>query len=300
MTSPDRPDPRDADVVTPSLLREWALPEPGSDKNARGRTLVVGGHTDTPGAVLLAAEAAARCGAGKLQVATVRQAAPHLAVAMPEALVRGLPQTAQGDVAAEAADEVVGLADGCSAVLLGPGMGDVDAVCELMAHVVPRLDTTVVLDAAALAYVGPDPDRLRHLAGRCVLTPNRQELSLTLGVDRDDVEQDPAGHVVRLAERTGCVVSCGGPTTWIADGDGRLWQDAAGGVGLAASGSGDVHAGVVVGLAARGAGPAQAAVWAAHLHSRAGDRMAAAVGPLGYLAREVAAEVPRVLAEIDV
>jgi ADP-dependent NAD(P)H-hydrate dehydratase len=66
------------------------------------------------------------------------------------------------------------------------------------------------------------------------------------------------------------------------------------------SGSGDVMAGIVTGLAARGATPAQAAVWGTFLHGRSGDRLAAAVGRMGFLAREVLAEVPRVLAEIEV
>ncbi|GMA87903.1 hypothetical protein GCM10025868_31530 [Angustibacter aerolatus] len=78
----------------------------------------------------------------------------------------------------------------------------------------------------------------------------------------------------------------GGATTWTASPDGRLWRDGAGGGGLGTAGSGDVLAGVVAGLSARGAEPAQAAVWGAHLHGRAGDRLAVEVGPYGYLARE--------------
>jgi NAD(P)H-hydrate repair Nnr-like enzyme with NAD(P)H-hydrate dehydratase domain len=60
-----------------------------------------------------------------------------------------------------------------------------------------------------------------------------------------------------------------------------------------------VLAGIVAGLVARGASPEQAAVWANHLHGRAGDRLSASVGRLGYLAREIPAEVPKVLAEIE-
>ena len=66
----------DAVTVTSAVLREWPLPAPGTGKESRGRTLVVGGSDRTPGAVLLAAEAALRCGAGKLQVATAASVAP--------------------------------------------------------------------------------------------------------------------------------------------------------------------------------------------------------------------------------
>jgi ADP-dependent NAD(P)H-hydrate dehydratase len=292
-----RPEPT---VVTSAVLRGWPLPDPGNDKESRGRVLVVGGHVETPGAVLLAAEAALRCGAGKLQVATVADAAGRLAMAMPEALVRPLPQTPGGDIAEDAAERILDLALDCRAVVLGPGMGDPDACCELLERVVPHLTCTVVLDAVAHAYVSARADVLERLPGGCVLTPNADELARTLDLSRDDLDRAPGTHAAALAERTRAVVRCGGPQSWIAAPDGRLWRDDSGGIGLGVSGSGDVLAGVVAGLAARGADPAQAAVWGSALHGRAGDRLAADVGPLGYLAREVAQQLPRVLTEIEV
>ena len=77
---PSRPE---AALITPPLLREWALPEPTGGKNARGSILVIGGSSQTLGAVLLAAEAALRAGAGKLQVATAESVAPFAATALP-------------------------------------------------------------------------------------------------------------------------------------------------------------------------------------------------------------------------
>jgi NAD(P)H-hydrate repair Nnr-like enzyme with NAD(P)H-hydrate dehydratase domain len=59
-----------------------------------------------------------------------------------------------------------------------------------------------------------------------------------------------------------------------------------------------VLAGLVVGLVGRGADAAQAACWATYLHSAAGERLASAVGGVGFLARELVDQVPRVLAEL--
>lgn len=292
--------PTTPETVTAATLRDWPLPPPGTGKEARGRTLVVGGSARTPGAVLLAAEAALRCGAGKLQVVTARSVAPSVAVALPEALVMGVPETSGGDLDPGAAEDIIELADACSAVLLGPGMLDVDVSADLVGAVVERLRDTVVLDAVGLAFVGGRPDGLRHLDGRAVLTPNPTELALTLDVDPGEVQGDPAASTRKLAAATGAVVTCGGAESWIATPDGRTWLDRTGGVGLGVSGSGDVRAGIVTGLAARGAEPAQAAVWGTYLHGRAGDRLAAQVGRLGFLARELLPEVPRVLAEVEV
>jgi len=296
MPTPSRPEPV---TVTAAVLREWRLPQPGADKESRGRTVIVGGSDQTPGAVMLAAEAAIRSGAGKLQVATVAPLAPHVAVALPEALVLPLPAVG-GDIAPAAADDIVELAREASSLLLGPGIRDVDQCVALLAAVVPRLEGPVILDATAIAYVGEDVERLHHLDGRAVLTPNRKELALTLGVSPDEVDADPGGCALRLARAARVTVSCGGPESWVAAPDGRLWCDQSGGAGLGVSGSGDVFAGIVTGLTARGATPDQAAVWANHLHGRAGDRLASDIGRVGFLAREVPAQVPRVLDEIEV
>ncbi len=222
-----------------------------------------------------------------------------VAVALPEALVLPLPETG-GDIAPSAADLVLELAGDAAAVLIGPGARNIDQCRTLLDSVLPELAVPLVLDAAGIAYVDGELTGLRHLGGRAVLTPNRKELALALDVDNKEVEADPAGMTLRLAQATQTTVVCGGAESWIASPDGRLWCDQTGGYGLAVSGSGDVFAGIVAGLTARGAGPEQAAVWASQLHGRAGDRLAAAVGRVGYLAREIPAEVPRALAEIEI
>ncbi|MCI2239853.1 NAD(P)H-hydrate dehydratase [Paenibacillus sp. TRM 82003] len=293
----------DAVTVTSAVLREWPLPPPGVGKESRGRTCVVGGSERTPGAVLLAAEAALRCGAGKLQVATTASTAPTLGVALPEALVLALPANDEGGIdpsCGAEGSELAELAQGAHAVCLGVGTVGEAAVVELLEVLVPPLRQTVVLDALGLAPVTRDASFLHHLDGRAVLTPNPQELAIVLGVDEEEVERDAAAAARELARRSRCVVAAGGGESWIAAPDGRLWLDVSGGAGLGVSGSGDVLAGIVTGLCARGADPVQAAVWACHLHGRAGDRLASSVGRLGFLARELPAEVPRVLAEIEV
>ena len=76
------------------------------------------------------------------------------------------------------------------------------------------------------------------------------------------------------------------------------WIYRGGGVGLATSGSGDVLAGVIAGLAARGASAEEAAIWGVYLHAgESGAKLAAAIGPLGFLAREIADLIPRLMVE---
>jgi hypothetical protein len=166
-----------------------------------------------------------------------------MAVAMPETLVRPLRQTVGGDIDPSCADELVEMAQQCSAVLIGSGLMDVEVARELVGAVLPKLDTLVVLDALALAYLGQQPDGAHHLGGRVVLTPNRHELALTLGRDDDEVDDDPAAATAELAARCRAVVSCGGSRSHVADPEGNSWVDETGGAGLGVAGSGDVMAG---------------------------------------------------------
>jgi ADP-dependent NAD(P)H-hydrate dehydratase len=290
---------RPAQVVTPALLRGWPLPPPGEDKRDRGSVLVVGGAVRTPGAALLAGLAALRAGAGKLQFAVAAAVASPLAIAVPEALVLPLPHDeASGSIEPEAADAVRELATRADVVCLGPGLDDRDRSEKLVVAVLAGLgeQTRVVLDAYALGGLPAHPEACRALPGRVVLTPNMSEAGILLQADPPTADEvQPAARAI--ADRYDAVVALRGA---IAAPDGRLFVDGAGQAGLGTSGSGDVLAGVVAGLLARGAAPDQAAVWGAHLHATAGERLAARVGPLGYLARELLDETPRVLAELSV
>lgn len=292
------PHTSDPTLVTPAVLRDWPLPDAAGSKNARGSILVIGGSTETLGAVLLAAEGAMRAGAGKLQVATVASLAPFAAAALPEALVRALPETDGGAISPDAAEAVRDLAESADAVLIGPGMADQDQTQALGERLLPHLDGPLALDALGLACVTADDTCLHHLDGRVVLTPNPTELGYALHVSDEEIGGDPGGCARVLAGRTRAVVGLGGATSWIAAPDGRLWRDESGTAGLGVSGSGDVRAGITGGLLARGADPAQAAIWAAYLHGRAGERLASSIGPQGFLARELPGEVPAALAEV--
>lgn len=284
--------------VTPDSLRRWPLPEPGGGKEARGRVLVVGGSRETPGSVRLAADAALRAGAGKVTMATLESVTPHLGTVVPESRVCGLPESRTGMIALQAANRIVELSQECDVLLLGTGMTDPKRASRLLAAVLPHVDVPVVLDALGSAYLTANPGGLSHLGGRAVLTVNPVELAHVAGADETDVADDPVEHALRVAEKARCAVVCGGQHKWIVSPEGEAWRVHGDTPGLGISGSGDVQAGLVSGLWARGAERDQAAVWGAWLHARAGGRLAADVGTLGYLPRELAALIPGIMTEL--
>jgi hydroxyethylthiazole kinase-like uncharacterized protein yjeF len=287
------------DDITSDLLRSWPLPRPDEedDKHARGQVLVVGGSVSVPGAVLLSGLAALRSGAGKLQVATTASTAVALAVAMPEALVAGFAETDSGAIDVVDAVAIAAMAAGVEAVLIGPGFVDPGPTGALVHALIDAMPgrPMVVIDAGAIPALAGDPGALAGFGGRAILTPNTGELALLLGVDSIEGSSEREEAAMSAAAKWSAVVAARG---FIAAPDGRSWRSGSGGVGLATSGSGDVLSGLVAGLSARGAEPAQAAAWGVHAHGRAGERLAARMGRVGFLARELIDELPLVLSEL--
>jgi hydroxyethylthiazole kinase-like uncharacterized protein yjeF len=285
-------------ALTPDLLRGMPLPRhsDGEDKDGRGRVLVVGGSVEVPGGALLAGIAALRAGAGKLQIATCRSVAPALAVAVPEARVIGLDETAEGGIAAAAAEALAGRCGRCDALVVGPGMMDGDAAATLTEDLLARdIAEGFVLDAAALYGLRGIGGR----AGRVVLTPHAGEMSRMLDIPREEVRADPLAAARRAAADLQAVVAMKGACTYVVTPQGQAWACDRGQVGLATSGSGDTLAGIIGGLLARGAAPVAATLWGVFLHAEAGAALARSRGRVGFLARELLAEIPPIMAGFD-
>ena len=275
-----------------AALHEHPLPAVvDGDKETKGRILIIAGSRDVPGAALLCATAAMRAGAGKLRIATVESAAVALGIAMPEAMVVGMPQDEQGGFASSALDSLEEQASKVDAVVAGPGLQP-NEICDDLARALLGSEARLALDAALLhALDTPASDR----ASPPVLLPHAGELASLLDCDEDQIERDPVGCGLHAAKRYRSIVLVKGVTSHVVTPDGNAWTYEGGAPGLGVSGSGDVLAGIVGGLLARGAEPLDALLWAVWLHGEAGAALAKKVGPIGFLAREISDEIPRLL-----
>lgn len=290
-------------TIDAALLRAWPLPSPAGDgdKSDRGQVVCIGGAPELPGAIILAGTAALRAGAGLLRMGTARSIARAVAVAVPEALVFGVTQTRAGGLAPSSAASIAQRSANARALLIGPGMVDVPAVLGLLRALLPRLAKlgVLIIDAAALDGVAAAGEALWASGVDAVLTPHAGEMARLLDVDIASVKADPVGMAARAAAEFRAVVALKGSDTYVVTPTGETYCYREGDVGLATSGSGDTLAGVIAGLAARGASPDQAAAWGVYLHGAAGNRLTGRMGRIGFLARELLAEVPPVMASFD-
>lgn len=271
--------------IGPALLRRWPVPLNTGDKDARGTVLVVGGAPHLPGPVLLAATSALRAGAGKLQIATAPEIVLHVGTAIPEALA----------VPFEKAPEY---AQRAGAIVFGPGMDQSNETFALLRDLLQHSRARFLIDAGALAALASNPAILHKAAHPPVLTPHAGELCKMLDTNRDDVEANPIAHLHQALATFKAVVALKGKTTYVSAPDAPIYEHLNGHDGLATSGSGDTLAGIAGGLLARGAAPLQAAVWAVYLHAAAGKRLGTRTG-IGFLAREIPAEIPRILRDLS-
>ncbi|MDQ1607272.1 MAG: ADP-dependent NAD(P)H-hydrate dehydratase [Microbacteriaceae bacterium] len=279
-------------LVDAKFLRNWPLPAPGVSKRTRGDVVVVGGAARSPGAAQLAGLAALRVGAGRLTLAVGSSVAPSVAVAVPECGVVPLEEARGGHIRGRALSSAAHELNSTDAVLLGPGLDDI-AETRRMLRLLPAAianETTVVLDAYALGALAGRPNLAR--VRRRILTPNAEEAAVLLGRRIRDLNHD----IATIAHRYSAVVSCYG---CVAAPNGRVLLVSGGGPGLGTSGSGDALAGAIAGLAARGCEPLQAATWGTYLHTAAGDSLARAVAPVGFLASDIVARLALELAAVE-
>jgi ADP-dependent NAD(P)H-hydrate dehydratase len=294
--------PVEATRISANLLRRWTLPKPDPKlgKESRGDVLVVGGSAQIPGAAMLAGLCALRAGAGRLQIATSRSVASLVAVAMLEARVIGLPVTRRGELGAGSYRTLAGEIAACDALLLGPGMSDGRAALELVRHCVrTRARCALILDAEALRVFDGRKPLGSRLAADVIITPHAGEMARLWGCERDAVLENPLRVAREAASALRVVVVMKGPRTFVVAPDGQAFYNVAGNSGLGTSGSGDALSGVIAGLAARGATALQAASFGVYLHAMAGDLLAQRIGPLGFLARELPAQIPALLARLE-
>lgn len=278
--------------LTRTTLEEFPLPAVvDGDKESKGRILIVAGSREVPGAALLCATAAMRSGAGKLRIATGASIAVPIGVAMPEAMVVPLTEHRDGRLAASSVDQIREQIEGMDSIVAGPGLANGKS-CAAIAGALLHSKASLVLDAALLHALKPPPAKRASLP---ILLPHAGELSSLLDCPEAQIEREPIACGLRAAELYGALVLVKGVTSHVVTPDGRAWAYRGGAPGLGVSGSGDVLAGIVGGLLARGAEPLAALLWAVLLHGEAGESLARQVGPIGFLAREIPAQVPALL-----
>lgn len=273
-----------------------------SHKGNYGHALVIAGSRGKSGAAILAARGALRMGAGLVTAVIPESIAVIVAAGQAELMTAPVPDH-EGHFAASAAiDELKVITAGIDALVAGPGIGVSADTRELMTWLVEegaRPRRPLLIDADGLNAVAElGPAMLKSAHGPVVLTPHPGEMARLLGISAAEVNADRIGAARRLAGITGAGVLLKGARTVVAAPDGRVTINSSGNPGLASPGMGDVLSGVVGALLGQGVAGEDALALGAFLHGLAADRLAQRIGAAGFLAGDVAAELPAAIASL--
>jgi len=215
-----------------------------SHKGSFGHVLIVGGYHGMPGAVILAARAALRTGAGLVTIITDEQNLTAVSSAVPEAMVRACLEKTVDQVF----DAV--LIDSVSHVAIGMGLGQDDWGIALLKKCL-SLKKPVLIDADALNILA---SKTIPIESPVIITPHPGEASRLLRSDSvhssGDVQRDRFSAVKNLyrlvAGQASCVVLKGSGSL-VYSGD-KIKLCNLGGPAMAAPGMGDVLSGILVAL----------------------------------------------------
>ena len=240
-----------------------------------GHVLVVGGDYGMSGAARMAAEAAARVGAGLVSIATRAEHAALLNLGRPELMSYGVENL-------RALDELLNRA---TIVVLGPGLGR-STWSKKMWQKVLSSNKPLVIDADGLNLLANDAKKITRHTNR-VFTPHAKEAARLLGIDANVVQKNRFTTIRLLQENYGGVFVLKGAGTIIKGEEEKFNICTAGNAGMASGGMGDILSGIIAGLFAQNLTPFQAAEYGVALHAQAGDAAARDHGTRGLLATDL-------------
>ena len=276
-----------ARLCTPAWFRAMLPAIPfDAHKGTRGRVVIIGGAEGMAGAVVLAARAALRSGAGLVKCIVAPGSLAAVQQAEPAALAAPWPTDDESFRLA--------LADWADVVLVGPGLGR-ESARTLVERVLQAYHGPVVLDADALNAFEGDADALRPFLQhrQALLTPHPAEFARLAGVSVQQVLDERFTAPVELAARSGATVLLKGTPTVIADSSGTSLVSAEGTPILATGGAGDVLGGLCATLLAHGESALTAGALGAFAHGRAASTVSERQ-VRGYTLDDVLAVLPEI------
>jgi len=271
---------------------------PDTHKGDYGRALIVAGSVGYTGAPVLAAKAASVTGAGLVTLAVPESVYTIAAVKCTEEMVFPLPASAEGTLSPLAAYPVMDRLSKSDVCLIGPGLGRVAPIREIVAAALKNAKVPLVLDADGINAVAGNIDVLDEASCPVILTPHDGEFARLAGSLPGDAPDGRLGAARRFAEQHGVVVVLKGHRTITALPDGSAYVNTTGGPAMAKGGSGDVLAGMITAFIAQKFPIKDAVLAAVYLHGLAGDIAARRLGEYSVTASAIIEALPEAISSV--
>ncbi|MGN0620413.1 MAG: NAD(P)H-hydrate dehydratase [Porcipelethomonas sp.] len=272
--------------------------EPDAHKGKFGRLLTVCGSRKMPGACMMSAAAAARCGTGLITVSSVAENIPALSVNLPEIMYEPLISDENGFMKKESAESIIKASEKATAVLIGCGIGVTDGTRHLVKELIRKINCPIILDADGINCIQDSIDIIREKRSGIVITPHPAEMSRLTGKSVSEIQSDRLCCAREFSAEYGVITVLKGAGTIITNGD-ASFVNPTGNPGMGKGGSGDILSGMIASFAAQGIGLMEAAVLGVYLHGLAGDRAAGKLSMQSMLPTDMLNELPEIFKEME-
>jgi hydroxyethylthiazole kinase-like uncharacterized protein yjeF len=252
-------------------------------KGDYGKIGIIGGSDQMSGALVLAARAAFRSGAGLVTCVIPKAILDRVGSLIIEATYIVCKDKAGFiDLTNEELDKVI---QSCDVLGFGVGIGRTEEIKNALKYIIEHCPKPLVIDADGLFALAELKACLKRAEGKIILTPHRGEMARLLGCDISYVNKNPLEAAENFAKEFNCIVLLKGANTIVTDGA-KSYINKTGNPGMASGGSGDVLTGIISSFIGQGYEVFDAAALGAYLHGLAGDNAYKRYG-YGLTARDI-------------
>lgn len=265
-----------------------------SNKGDYGRLLNLCGSESMPGAAIMSACSAARCGVGLLTICTPKQYIPHFASKLPEAVYLPIETSISGTYKSNSYEKILKAAEKATCLLIGCGLGVSEDSRELVKNLLLNINCPIILDADGINCITDCIDIIRQTKSSITLTPHPAEMARLCNVSTAEIQSDRLEYSMNFARNYDCTVILKGAGTIIAYPK-RAYICPTGNPGMSKGGSGDVLSGIIASFIAQNI-PDFAGVY---IHGKAGDNAAVKHSMQGMLPTDIIDELTGIFKEYE-
>ncbi len=283
-------------LIEPEDAFVW-LPvrEEDANKYSAGKTLVIAGSSDVPGAAIYTTNVAIYSGSGAVFLAIPKGAKTTAQTNVNSAIVYAYEGDSGSYFSPETVSELNEKIKWADVIAVGPGLGRTEKTIEAVVKLLKKYPTKkFVLDADALFAIGKYGYKHLNLKNK-VLTPHHGEFAQLLGITTDELKNNLLEYARGFATETKSFLVLKGAPTIILNPDGEVFINTVGNPGMAKFGTGDVLTGIIASFIAQNKRIEESLFSAVYLHSLDADLLADRVSELGITAEDLILNIPETI-----
>jgi NAD(P)H-hydrate epimerase len=244
--------------------------KPDAHKYSAGKTLVIAGSNEYPGAAILASKAAFIAGSGSVILCAPETIKEIVFSSLPEVVFEAYNKE---HLAAKHLDELKKRIEWADSIAIGPGLGRQPETIEAVVEILKLSgNKKVIIDADALFAISSVGYKNVDLKNK-ILTPHLGEFSKLIDIPAAEIDKDITAYGTGFAKETGCILVLKGAPTIVFAPDGKSYINSTGNAGMAKFGMGDSLTGIIASYAAHMQDGLNASLCGVYLHSLSADML---------------------------